>query len=53
PMLANFAINLLTIPASNAYCERKISELGDTLGMRQLEIKLELLDTLQCLECWR
>ena len=36
PTLAKFAINVLTIPASAADCERTFSELGDMLDTRRL-----------------
>lgn len=53
PTLAKFAINVLTIPASAADCERTFSELGNMLGTRRLQIKPELLNALQCLKSWR
>jgi len=53
PTLAKFAINVLTIPASAADCERTFSELGDMLGTRRLQMKPELLNALQCLKSWR
>jgi hypothetical protein len=34
PMLSKFAIDVLTIPASAADCERTFSELRDMLGTR-------------------
>jgi hypothetical protein len=53
PMLSRFAIDVLTIPASAADCERTFSELGDMLGTRRLRMKIELITALQCLKSWR
>jgi hypothetical protein len=53
PTLLKFAIDVLTIPASAADCERTFSELGDMLGTRRLRMKLELITALQCLKSWR
>jgi hypothetical protein len=36
PVLSKFAINIMTIPAAAADCERQFSELGDMLGTRRL-----------------
>jgi hypothetical protein len=53
PTLVKFAINVLTIPASAADCERTFSKLGDMLGTRRLRMKPELINALQCLKSWR
>jgi hypothetical protein len=53
PSLSKFAIDVLTIPASAADCERTFSELGDMLGTRRLRVKPELITALQCLKSWR
>jgi hypothetical protein len=53
PTLSKFAIDVLTIPASAADCERTFSELGDMLGTRRLRMKPELITALQCLKSWR
>jgi hypothetical protein len=50
PVLSKFAINILTIPAAAADCERTFSELSDMLGTRRLYIKLELIAALQSLK---
>lgn len=52
PTLSKFAINILTILASAADCERTFSELGDMLGTRRLRMKVELITALQCLKSW-
>jgi hypothetical protein len=53
PTLSKFAIDILTIPASAADCERTFSEFGDMLGMWRLRMKVELITALQCLKSWR
>ena len=53
PVLARMAIDILTIPASAAECERTFSELGDLLGTRRLRIKPNLLSALQSLKSWK
>ena len=53
PSLSKFAIDVLSIPASAADCERTFSELGDMLGTRRLRMKPELINALQCLKSWR
>jgi len=53
PVLAKFAIDVLTIPASATDCERTFSELGDMLGTRRLWMKPELIAALQCLKSWK
>jgi hypothetical protein len=53
PVLAKFAINVLTIPAAAADCERTFSELSDLLGTRRLCVKPELLAVLQSLKSWK
>ncbi|KAF2848328.1 MFS general substrate transporter [Plenodomus tracheiphilus IPT5] len=53
PILLKFAINVLTIPAAAADCERTFSELGDMLGTRRLHMKPELVSALQSLKSWK
>ena len=53
PALSKFAIDILSIPASAANCERTFSELGDMLGTRRLNMKPEMINALQCLKGWR
>jgi hypothetical protein len=52
-VLAKFAIDVLTIPAAAAACERTFSELSDLLGTRRLRVKPELLAALQSLKSWK
>lgn len=42
PYLGQFAIDILTIPASSCECERLFSELGDLLEPKQPAIGSEL-----------
>ena len=37
PVLSQLALNIYSIPASSADCERVFSELGDLLGRRHLQ----------------
>lgn len=53
PVLAKFAIDVLTIPAAASDCERTFSELGDMLGSRRLRMKPELIAALQSLKSWK
>ncbi|KAI1671847.1 Dimer-Tnp-hAT dimerization containing protein [Pyrenophora tritici-repentis] len=53
PILSKFAIDVLTIPAAAADCERTFSELGDMLGTRRLHMKPELISALQSLKSWK
>jgi hypothetical protein len=53
PTLSKFAIDVLSIPASAADCERTFSKLGDMLGTQCLRMKPELITALQCLKSWR
>jgi hypothetical protein len=50
PILSKFAIDVLTIPAAAADCERTFSELSNMLGTRRLHMKLELISALQSLK---
>ncbi|KAG9376877.1 Dimer-Tnp-hAT domain containing protein [Pyrenophora tritici-repentis] len=52
-ILSKFAIDVLTIPAAAADCERTFSELGDMLGTRRLHMKPELISALQSLKSWK
>ena len=53
PLLSRFALDILSIPASSADCERTFSELGDLLGTRRLRMNAKLLSALQCLRSWK
>lgn len=53
PTLARFALDLLSIPAAAADCERTFSELADLLGVRRLRMKPDLLSALQSLRSWK
>ena len=52
PCLSQFAIDMLTIPASSCDCERLFSELGDLLEPRRRAIGSELLAALQLVRAW-
>ncbi|KAG9383702.1 Dimer-Tnp-hAT domain containing protein [Pyrenophora tritici-repentis] len=52
-LYSQFAIDVLTIPAAAADCERTFSELGDMLGTRRLHMKPELISALQSLKSWK
>jgi hypothetical protein len=47
PCLSQFAIDILTIPASSCECGRLFSELGDLLEPKRRAIGSELLAALQ------
>ena len=53
PTLSQFALDILSIPASSADCERTFSELGDLLGVRRLRMLPDLLSALQSLRSWK
>ena len=53
PELADFAISILSIPASSCACERMFSELGDLLQPRRRNIGSEMLSAMQCTRSWR
>jgi hypothetical protein len=53
PVLTEFAIDVLTIPAAATDCERTFSECGDLLGTRRLQMKPGLLAALQSLKSWK
>lgn len=53
PVPSKFAIDVLTIPAAAADCERTFSELGDMLGTRRLQRKPELIAALHSLKSWK
>ncbi|PZC88351.1 Dimer-Tnp-hAT domain containing protein, partial [Pyrenophora tritici-repentis] len=50
PCLSQFAIDILTIPASSSDCERLFSELGDLLEPKRRAIGSELLAALHSAE---
>ncbi|RYO04899.1 hypothetical protein AA0121_g12589 [Alternaria tenuissima] len=50
--LSQFAIDILTIPASSCECERLFSELGDLLEPERRAISSELLAALQLIRAW-
>jgi hypothetical protein len=52
PCLSQFAIDILTIPASSCECERLFSELGDLLEPKQRVTGSELLAVLQLIWAW-
>ena len=52
PCLSQFAIDILTIPASSCECERLFSELGDLLEPKRRAIGSELLAALQLIRAW-
>jgi hypothetical protein len=53
PVLSRFAINILSIPAAAADCERTFSELGDLLRVRRLRMQPDLMSALQSLRSWK
>lgn len=53
PIIAKFAIDIMTILAAAADCERTFSELGDLLGTWRLRRKSELLAELQSIKNWK
>jgi hypothetical protein len=53
PCLSQFAIDILTIPASSCDCERLFSELGDLLEPKRRAIGSELLAALQLIRSWK
>jgi hypothetical protein len=52
-VLSRFAIDILSIPAAAADCERTFSELGDLLGVRRLRMQPDLMSALQSLRSWK
>jgi hypothetical protein len=52
-VLSKFAIDILTIPAGAADCERSFSELSHMLGTRRLHMKPELVAALHSLKSWK
>ena len=52
PCLSQLAIDILTIPASSADCERAFSEAGDLLEPRRSRLEPEIIGALQCLRSW-
>ena len=48
PRLAQFAFNILTIPATSADCERGFSEAGDLLEPRRSRLQPIIIAALQC-----
>ncbi|RAQ98639.1 HAT domain-containing protein [Stemphylium lycopersici] len=52
PHLAQFAIDIMTIPASSSDCERLSSELGDLLEPNRRALGSELLAALQFMRSW-
>jgi hypothetical protein len=52
PNLAQFAIDIMTIPASSCDCERMFSELGELLEPKRQAIGSELLAAIQLVRLW-
>ena len=52
PCLSQFAIDILTIPASSCECERLFSKLSDLLKPKRRAISSELLAALQLIQAW-
>jgi hAT family C-terminal dimerisation region len=52
PTLSQMALDILTIPASSADCERIFSELGDLLEPRRLKMKPATISAIQCTRSW-
>ena len=52
PNLAQFAINILTIPASSCDCEQVFSEVGDLMEPKRHHMGSELLAAIQCIRTW-
>jgi hypothetical protein len=52
PCLNQFAIDILTVPASSCECERLFSELGDLLEPKRRAIGSEQLAALQLIRAW-
>ena len=50
--MAQFAIDIMTIPASSSDCERLFSELGDLLEPKRRALGSELLAALQLVRSW-
>jgi hypothetical protein len=53
PQLSKLTINVITILAAAADCERTFSKLSNLLGTRRLHIKPELLTALQSIKSWK
>jgi hypothetical protein len=53
PTLSRFAIDIFSIPAASADCERNFSEAGDLLSVRRLRMKVDLLSALQSLRSFK
>tara|TARA_R110002003_G_scaffold101_3_gene8099 strand:+ start:3303 stop:3617 length:315 start_codon:yes stop_codon:yes gene_type:complete len=52
PHLAQFAIDIMTIPALSCDCERLFSELGDLLEPKRRAISSKVLAALQLVRSW-
>jgi hypothetical protein len=52
PYLSQFAIDILTIPASSCECERLFSEVGELLEPKRRAIGSELPAALQLVRAW-
>ena len=53
PKLSKFAIDVLTIPAAAADCERTFSELGGMLGMRRLSYEARACFSFAEFKSWK
>jgi hypothetical protein len=47
------AIDILSIPASSAECERMFLELGDMLQLRRKCLSSRIIAALQCIKVWQ
>jgi hypothetical protein len=52
PRLSRFALDILSIPASSAECERLFSELGDLLEPRRSSLSSDTIAATQCIKNW-
>jgi len=53
PRLAQFAFNILTIPAISSDYKRGFSEAGNLLEPRQSRLQLIIIAALQCTRSWK
>jgi len=53
PRLAQFALDILTIPAASTDCERVFSEAGDLLEPRRSKMSPNMIAAIQCGRSWK